>query len=158
MCQNRNTQTTSEGREFVFGEKLTDRVVNVASESEKKNDSEITGSQNSIRNSQADTNEKSDVKSSLWGNANNGNVGLENEADQIDNNDINTLLRLNCKLFLLETDKAKWIERGYGILKIIDSSDGLNCKISELKFIELVLFVFLQALLSLLIYICFKII
>lgn len=32
---------------------------------------------------------------------------------------------------MLETDKAKWIERGYGILKLIDSNDGINCKISK---------------------------
>ena len=122
----RNTQTTSETKEFVFGEKLTDRVVNVVSENENNTGQETSGSQNSIRNSQNDTaTEKSDTKTSLWSNN-------ENEADQIENNDANTLLRLNCKLFLLETDKAKWIERGYGILKIIDSNDGLNCKISKL--------------------------
>jgi hypothetical protein len=41
----------------------------------------------------------------------------------------NTLFKVNCKLYLLEADKQNWVERGYGILKVIDLSDDLNCKI-----------------------------
>lgn len=49
-------------------------------------------------------------------------------------NDANTLIRMNCKLFVLDKDakdQANWAERGYGILKMIESEEGENCKISK---------------------------
>jgi hypothetical protein len=124
----RNTQTdTTSVKEFIFGEKLTDRVVNVAVDGE--NDSNSKPIDEEAANSQQST--KSDPDTShenkpLWP------LTTENEADQIENNEANTIFKLNCKLFVLEADKAKWNERGYGILKVIDSNDGVNCKISKL--------------------------
>lgn len=110
-------------KEFIFGEKLTDRVVNVAepeADSNSKAEEDTQNSQNSVKSDSDKTNEQKP----LWSTT-------ENEADQIENNEANTILKLNCKLFVLDTDKAKWNERGYGILKVIDSNDGFNCKISK---------------------------
>jgi hypothetical protein len=90
------------------------------------NNDDIKNSQNSQNGDADNKNQTTETKTSLW-----TSVINENEADQIEHNDANTFLRLNCKLFLLDTDKAKWLERGYGILKLIDSNDGLNCKISK---------------------------
>lgn len=117
-----NTQTeTTPVKEFIFGEKLTDRVVNVAepeADSNSKAEEDTQNSQNSVKSDSDKTNEQKP----LWSTT-------ENEADQIENNEANTIFKLNCKLFVLDTDKAKWNERGYGILKVIDSNDGFNCKI-----------------------------
>ena len=104
---------------FVFGEKLTDRVIN-ASTADKSGDE--SGAKNDNKD-EANVDAKS---APLW------NALNENEVDTIENNDAHTLIRMNCKLFILEKDKADWIERGYGILKMIDSIDGINCKISKL--------------------------
>ena len=62
----------------------------------------------------------------LWA----GQVEIEDKFD----NDLYTILRMNCKLYVLESDKVNWAERGYGVLKLIDTPDGSNCKIS--KFLE----------------------
>ncbi len=58
---------------------------------------------------------------------------VDAEKYNINENDFNTLIRMNCKLFVLDKDQkdqAVWTERGYGVLKIIDCDDGLNSKIS----------------------------
>ena len=54
--------------------------------------------------------------------------------DALEQNDANTIAKFNCKLYVLETDKVNWAERGYGIMKLIDSNDGHNCKLSEFIF------------------------
>lgn len=53
-------------------------------------------------------------------------------------------MKLSCKLFVLnvlETDKVDWVERGYGILKVIDSNDGVNCKMSKIANFQNILFI-----------------
>ena len=61
---------------------------------------------------------------------------LESERYSLEN-DSSTLLKLNCKLFVLANDKINWLERGYGILKIFDSSEGYNCRISKIKILNI---------------------
>ncbi|CAF0783505.1 unnamed protein product [Brachionus calyciflorus] len=95
---------------FVFGEQLTDRVIN-ADKAENET-------------SAADDTPKEDTESkptNLW-------TGHAETEDKFDN-DMYTILRMNCKLFVLESDKANWVERGYGVLKLVDTPDGSNCKI-----------------------------
>lgn len=66
-----------------------------------------------------------------------GSLDTETEkfnASSLETDDANTLIRMNCKLFVLEKnqkDQSNWSERGYGVLKMIDSADGINCKISN---------------------------
>jgi hypothetical protein len=133
-------------KEFVFGEKLNDRVTinltkNGTVESiaeEKGTTSSDTKPYNSIKRKSSDaedqdSNEETtettvateNTTKTLWS---------ENNVDYFDpnENNENTLFKINCKLYLLEADKANWVERGYGILKVIDSNDDLNCNISEL--------------------------
>ena len=100
---------------FVFGEKLDDRVINSAVlESEAK------------ENAKEENGTISKLSTTLPG-------GYDIESDRYSlENDSNTLLKLNCKLFMLCDDKINWQERGYGILKIFDSNDGYNCRISTL--------------------------
>ena len=124
----RNTQTdTTSVKEFIFGEKLTDRVVNVAPEDDSNSKPADEEAANSQQSTKSDTDTTHESKP-LWP------ITTENEADQIENNEANTILKLNCKLFVLEPEKSKWNERGYGILKVIDSNDGVNCKISKLYY------------------------
>ncbi len=66
-------------------------------------------------------------KTVLWS----SDVDSEKFSSDALENDSYTLLKLNCKLFILEIDKANWLERGYGILKVIETSDSSNCKISK---------------------------
>jgi len=113
---NKDETSTVTAPTFVFGEKLTDRVIN-ASTGDKSGDESTAKSDNK---EEANGEARS---APLW------NALNENDVDTIENNDAHTLIRMNCKLFILEKDKADWIERGYGILKMIDSTDGLNCKI-----------------------------
>lgn len=58
---------------------------------------------------------------------------VDTEKYNMHDNDADVLIRMNCKLFVLDKDakdQAIWTERGYGILKMIDTNDGLNSKIS----------------------------
>lgn len=56
------------------------------------------------------------------------------ESNLNSNNDYNEsdqescLLKINCKLYLLDAKKT-WVERGYGMLKVIETNDKTNCKI-----------------------------
>ncbi len=127
-------------KEFVFGEKLNDRVtINLTKngESTSENGDNATASNSTKRksydaedqDSKDETNETSETAAkTLWSTENNGDYFDPNE------NNENTLFKINCKLYLLEADKANWVERGYGILKVIDSNDDLNCNISRLNF------------------------
>jgi hypothetical protein len=129
---------------FVFGEKLNDRVtINLTGESTSENgkSSNVTADNATVSNttkrksydaedqdSKDETNETSETATkTLWSTENNGDYFDPNE------NNENTLFKINCKLYLLEADKANWVERGYGILKVIDSNDDLNCNISKLN-------------------------
>lgn len=113
---------------FVFGEKLTDRVIN-ADKNENTNPEK-----NSSENNEKESSDNQSIinKTVLWS----SDVDAEKFSSDALENDSHTLLKLNCKLFILEIDKANWLERGYGILKVIETSDGSNCKISKtsLKF------------------------
>ena len=134
--------TLSPLKEFVFGEKLNDRVtINLANGSEssgvENGPSSLNNSGNatSTDNTTAATKPKSDEATKketesepkpLWSSEN------VDYYDPTENNE-NTLFKVNCKLYLLEADKANWVERGYGILKVIDSNDDLNCNISKFR-------------------------
>ena len=137
-------------KEFVFGEKLNDRVtINLSKngggessnqENNKGSSATDTKVSNSMKrksddaddqDSKEETNEAvvaADTTKPLWS---------ENNVDYFDpnENNENTLFKINCKLYLLEADKANWVERGYGILKVIDSNDDLNCNISEFNIV-----------------------
>ena len=118
-------ETNKSEKEFVFGEKLTDRVICTASEGTS---SELTSKLEENTTSESTTNMKQSASGSLWptGESENGEkYSTENALE----NDVNTVIKLNCKLFVLESNKANWLERGYGILKLIDLNDGYNCKL-----------------------------
>ncbi len=109
----------------MFGESLTDRVINTeATETNGKENGDTKFSENT---------ENSEVTEPATTKA----VFAEVDAEKYNTNenDVNTLIRMNCKLFVLDKDQkdqSVWTERGYGVLKIIDSEDGLNSKISKL--------------------------
>lgn len=118
------------GAKFVFGEQLNDRVINVASESDNGNTSgtnaaDGAGSSDAAANKDESTEPKSSTTTTLWPLTSDT---AANE-DALEQNDANTIAKFNCKLYVLETDKVNWAERGYGIMKLIDSSDGHNCKL-----------------------------
>lgn len=108
----------------MFGEQLTDRVVNTESTGTASAMVEVMAQNGSFKEEAS-----KQVSSSLWS----GTTEVEGDKHAFDpyENDLYTLLRLNCKLFVLESDKINWAERGYGVLKVIDSNDGTNCKISK---------------------------
>jgi hypothetical protein len=114
---------------FVFGEKLTDRVINADIAIEKKDhtkpvndhkqvdEEEETSSKNTTDTTEDDTNN--------WKSSNQ----IE---DSIVNDESDTILKISCKLYLLEAEKQNWLERGYGILRVLktdDESSTSNCKI-----------------------------
>lgn len=107
---------------FVFGEQLTDRVINA--DEVKSNGQSTNGT------SKNEKNLVHEIKStSLF-----GNQDAETEKYNVDhlNDDASTIIRMNVKLFVLEKDskdEANWSERGYGTLKMIESKDEYNCKI-----------------------------
>jgi hypothetical protein len=110
---------------FVFGESLTDRVINTET-------TETNGKENGDAKFSENT-ENSEVTEPVTTKAVFGEVDAEKY--NTNENDVNTLIRMNCKLFVLDKDQkdqSVWTERGYGVLKIIDSEDGLNSKISKL--------------------------
>ena len=57
------------------------------------------------------------------------NLNIHNN-DYIENEQESALLKINCKLYLLDAKKT-WQERGYGMLKVIETNDKTNCKISK---------------------------
>lgn len=129
---------------FLFGESLTDRVIN-ASETQAQPDGKTNGqftNGNGSTNKEAATaavavdsiSANSDGKTGQMFNKQESNVDtLLNESKHVClENDANTLIRMNCKLFVLDKDskdQANWAERGYGILKMIECEEGDNCKI-----------------------------
>lgn len=79
---------------------------------------EVSGSE------QVECKESSETKTpTLWS----GQV----EPDEKFDNELDSIFKINCKLFVLESDKVSWSERGYGLLKLIDTPDKSNCKISK---------------------------
>jgi hypothetical protein len=144
-----STLTTTATSEIavIFGQNLTERVVNPlpapSSESSKEISSDTVSSTENKQNggakkitSGADEIEKNNLADSsskskpigLWSNEN-SELAEKNEQD-----DLNTILKVTCKLYVLESDKANWAERGYGIFKLIDTPDETNCKISKKNF------------------------
>lgn len=108
---------------FVFGEKLTDRVT-FSEHGFETNENGTSSAADGASSNNVSTTEAS-AKQPLWP----VSEDQANPADEI--NDADTIIRLNCKLFVL-TDKVNWTERGYGLLKLINSNDGINCNISKL--------------------------
>ena len=133
-------------KEFVFGEKLNDRVTisltkngTVESNAEEKGTtSSDTKPSNSIKRKSNDAEDQNSNEETTEATVASDNttktLWSEKNVDYFDpnENNENTLFKINCKLYILEADKANWVERGYGILKVIDSNDDLNCNISEL--------------------------
>ena len=114
---------------FVFGEKLTDRVTNAVAESDAA--AAETSATSETTTTTAGANDENGSTSAGGGG---GNVLWTSKAEallDLESDDAaNTLLKLNgCKLFVLDTDMCNWTERGYGVLKLIETSDALNTKI-----------------------------
>lgn len=126
---------------FVFGEQLTDRVVNVQqeekdeTEANEKQENEITNTA-TLTNSQTTATPKKSLDSTLFSNSNDDvNTTLNTTTDYENDIDSDLLLfKVNCKLYLLESDKMNWLEKGYGLLKIFETNDRTNCKLSESLF------------------------
>lgn len=120
-------KTAAPSPAFVFGEQLTDRVTNVTETTEQTNDQAKNGNDTKeISESNNFTNNET-KPTSIFGNT-------ENEAEKYNSetHDANTLIRMKCKIFVLDKDQkdqASWSERGYGTLKMIDSNDDINCRI-----------------------------
>lgn len=121
-------QTTG-AQGFVFGEQLTDRVVNaLTTEVEEKNNGQTMNGNGNKDGSELGLIAEAKPIPVF------GNQEVETEKSHIENteNDANSLIRMKCKLFVLDKDskdQASWSERGYGTLKMIDANDGINCKI-----------------------------
>ena len=117
---------------FVFGQQIKDRVVNAVSSDEEEKTHTTNGNGKKEGNEQLSQSEV--APKPIF-----GSVDTETEkfnASSLETDDANTLIRMNCKLFVLEKnqkDQSNWSERGYGVLKMIDSADGINCKISNLS-------------------------
>lgn len=113
---------------FVFGQQIKDRVVNAVSSDEEEKTHTTNGNGKKEGNEQLSQSEV--APKPIF-----GSVDTETEkfnASSLETDDANTLIRMNCKLFVLEKnqkDQSNWSERGYGVLKMIDSADGINCKI-----------------------------
>ena len=114
-----NNENAAEDTKIIFGQNLNDRVINAASPSNLEN--EADSSEN--LNGECSSKTKSSC-TALWSSANESEFAEKNEIEEC-----NTIMKINCKLYVLESDKANWAERGYGILKLIDIPDENNCKI-----------------------------
>jgi hypothetical protein len=124
--ENANISSSEIETKVIFGQNLTDRVVNAASPIDQENEqSGASNQQHDKDDTAASTSTDAKVKAPLWSSSNENEYAERNEID-----DMNTILKINCKLYVLESDKANWAERGYGMLKLIDTPDETNCKIS----------------------------
>ena len=110
---------------FVFGEQLNDRVINVAPETDQPSTTSSTNPDASDAANKDEGGEPKWTSSTLWPLTSD----TANE-EALEQNDANTIAKFNCKLYVLEADKVNWIERGYGVMKLVDSNDGYNCKLS----------------------------
>jgi hypothetical protein len=131
------------GKEFVFGEQLIDRVINAPPETAEGNSNGETTSTSTEKNNASSNADGGSANENDTGvkskSSNSGTVWpASSEKNSVDyekylaenENDTNTIVKFNCKLFMLDTvDKTNWIERGYGLLKLID--DGKSCKMSN---------------------------
>ena len=124
---------------IIFGQNLTDRVINAASPTDLGSEQTASSSSSVNQNGKSGENGEAAGSSSeakakapaaaLWSASNENEYAERNEIE-----DLNTILKMNCKLYVLESDKANWAERGYGMLKLIDTPDETNCKISKFVF------------------------
>lgn len=104
----------------VFGQNLTDRVINTQTKDGENESSETREHKEENGHSEVAKSAK------LWSSSN------ENEyVEKTEQDDMNTLMKMNCKLYVLDSDKANWTEKGYGMLKVIDMPEEQNCKISN---------------------------
>jgi hypothetical protein len=114
---------------IIFGQNLTDRVINAASPTDLDSEQAASSSTGNLNgrdeNGVAGSSEAKAKAAALWSSSNENEYAERNEIE-----DLNTILKMNCKLYVLESDKANWAERGYGMLKLIDTPDETNCKIS----------------------------
>lgn len=145
-------------KEFVFGENITERVVNTISPTVNGSGGESGGAREESGEgggggeSQNETGEENGEKSASKSAANNAASSWLNDAESAEKyanalheSDLYSLCKINCKLYVLEADKTNWAERGYGILKVIETSDGSNCRISKTFFLDLIVFKFFNA-------------
>lgn len=119
--------------EFVFGEKLCDRVVNVSKgDQENEKEGDEANEDNQTKEKEEDKAHKTERNTAK------PEQPVYYAEHEIDN--YSEILKLNCKLYCLESDKATWNERGFGILKIIETSDKSNLQLSTyFKFSFLIL-------------------
>ena len=111
-------------QEFVFGEKLSDRVITTT---ELSPDFKLPTDNQSASTSSIVT---PLIVSSNNNNNEDTNNSNNNNEDYSENDQESSLIKINCKLYILDAKKT-WLERGYGMLKIIETTDKTNCKISE---------------------------
>lgn len=119
-------------KQFVFGENITERVVNTnksATGNGEAGDEADEGGESGegARETSDEKTASASATQSSWLN----DAEAEKYTSMLNESDIYSLCKLNCKLYVLEADKTNWAERGYGILKVIETSDGNNCKISK---------------------------
>ena len=114
----------------MFGEQLNDRVVNVANpdsnDATSLSTNTVTESSDAKAANKDESVESKAASSTLWPLA--GEAGNE---DALEQNEANTIAKFNCKLYVLETEKVNWLERGYGVMRLVDSNDGHNYKLSK---------------------------
>jgi len=131
VCYKRESEVASASSGFVFGESLTDRVINAKETAPEKTNGQHTNGNGTKCKEAADL---ADNKTSqLFNKQHDADTESKHVSDSLEN-DANTLIRMNCKLFVLDKDskdQANWAERGYGILKMIECDEGENCKISK---------------------------
>lgn len=131
----KNRQSSS--KEFIFGENITERVVNTTSENESnaENAKEAgeTAETESKTNGSSSSGDLTKLANQSTTNASNWLNDTEHDkyAHDAVENELYTLLKINCKLYVLDAEKSNWNERGYGILKVIETNEGQNCKISK---------------------------
>ena len=130
-ANNENLNEPEASCNVIFGQNLTDRVINVLSpvDLDKESNNDVDTEKGKDENGQASLDSKNKPASALWSSSNENEFAEKNEID-----DMNTILKINCKLYVLESEKSNWAERGYGIFKLIDTPDETNCKMSLFLF------------------------
>lgn len=125
----------------MFGENITERVVNTVSPTNEDGEDEKNATSSEDKTTAAAGTTGSDEASRLPTSTSTNNVAssswlndaesAEKYATALHESDLYSLCKINCRLYVLEAEKSNWAERGYGILKVIETSDGSNCRISK---------------------------
>jgi hypothetical protein len=103
-------EPTSKG--FVFGEKLSERVINA--------ENPVDDADNQVP-ATADIDQKQQQQQQVT-----NQINTHHHAETLENNNDKTIGKFNCKLFVLDTDKQSWAERGYGLMKIQQNANSVK--------------------------------